>query len=358
MQALRTLIDAPEFHTGLLAGMVALLVSAIVVAALRAAGSNRNGRHGHARPGLVGPAFVVAGLAGISGLGPLDPAVPTRVVFALAGLWLAGEIGARTAVPIGAVLALVAGIVLADPSAGSAIWITLILVLVPAIAGTTTADFDRRTARHGLGPVLMLVSIGGLYTTVPDTELALVVLGAAIPVTLLAWPRAWARLGAGGAYAAIGLYVWVATVEGAGRTGSIVGAVAVLALLVLEPIGRLVGPRVPVERLPPILTTARVTPYTLVVAQLLLVAWASRVAGLADDPITALVLALPALVLGLGVGIASTVESEESTARPRSPRDRRGRHDRRDARPRPRPSNIPAAFDHDDAPPPSDPSMN
>ena len=357
MQELRTLIDAPELHTGFLAGLVALLVASLVGAVVRTVGARRTGRDGrrrHPRPGLVGPALVVATLAGISGFGPLDQVgpVPTRVVLALAGLWLAGEIGARSAVPIGVVLALVAGIVLVDPAAHLPVWIALVLALVPAIAGPAVADLDRRSARDGLGPVLLLVSIAGLYTTVPDTELALVLLGAAIPLTLLAWPKAWARLGSGGAYAAVGLYVWVATIEGVGRTGSIVGAVAVLALLVLEPVGRLVAPRVPVDHLPRFLTGARVSAGTLVVGQVLLVAWAARVAGLAHNPIVALVLALPVFALGLAVGAASVLQPGEPKPHRRSRRDRRG------GRPPARRHDAPATFEHDDPPPRGDPSMN
>ena len=311
MQELRTLIDAPELHTGFLAGLVALLVASLVGAVVRTVGARRTGRDGrrrHPRPGLVGPALVVATLAGISGFGPLDQVgpVPTRVV----------------------------------------------LALVPAIAGPAVADFDGRSARDGLGPVLLLVSIAGLYTTVPDTELALVLLGAAIPLTLLAWPKAWARLGSGGAYAAVGLYIWVATIEGVGRTGSIVGAVAVLALLVLEPVGRLVAPRVPVDHLPRFLTGARVNAGTLVVGQVLLVAWAARVAGLAHNPIVALVLALPVFALGLAVGAASVLQPGEPKPHRRSRRDRRG------GRPPARRHDAPATFEHDDPPPRGDPSMN
>jgi hypothetical protein len=343
MQALRTLIDAPELHTGFLAGVAALLVTAIVVLALRAGGARHETRSGRTRPGLVGPALVVATLVGIGGLGPFDQVwpVPTRVVLALAGLWLAGEIGARTTPPIGVVLALAAGIALVDPAAHFPVWVALILALGPAIAGTAVADFDRRAARRGLGPLLLLVSIGGLYTTVPDTELALVLLGAAIPITLLAWPWVCARLGSGGSYAAIGLFLWVATLEGSGRVGSIVGAVATLALLVLEPLGRLLAPRLAVERLPQFLTAERVKPGVLIVGQLLLVAWAARVAGLVVDPIAALVLALPVLAVGIAIGAGASVRPPES-----SDHRRRRRHQRD------------ATFDHDDRPPRGDPWMN
>ena len=348
MQALRTLIEAPELHAGAIAGAVALLVGALVVLGLRA-----GGRGTGSRPGIVGPLLVAATVAAIGGIGPFEQVwpVPARIALALVALWVAGEIGARTAAPVGAVLALAGGLALVDPAAHFPGWVAAILVLGPAVAGTTAADLDRRDRREGLGPLLLLVSIGALYTTVPDTELALVLLGAAVPVTLLAWPRPWARLGAGGSYAAVGLFLWVATLEGSGRAGSVVGAVATLALLVAEPIGRALAPHVPVDRLPDWTAPeadGRVPKVALVVAQLLLAAYAARVAGLVDSPLVALALALPVLAIGTAVGARAAVPLE-----PRAQRTARRRRDLRSD-----PVEPPGPLPHDDRRPRGDPSMN
>jgi hypothetical protein len=314
MQALRTLIRAPELHAGLVAGVAALVVGALVVAARRARGPRT------ARPGgIVGPAVVVATLAAFGGLGRFAEvgSVPARVVCALAGLWLAGEIGSRTARPVGAALALIAGVGLVDPSANSAIWIIAIVVLGPALAGSAVADFDRRASPSGLGPQLLLISIVGLYATVPDTELVLVLLGAMLPITLLAWPQVFARVGSGGAYAAIGLFLWISTIEGAGRPGSIVGAVATLALLVAEPVGRFVASRAHADRLLECPTVGRLRAGGFVVMQLLLAAYAARVAGRVDDPIVALVLALPGVAIGVAVGSRASLGPPRARTRPR-----------------------------------------
>jgi hypothetical protein len=194
------------------------------------------------------------------------------------------------------------------------------------------------------------VSIVGLYATVPDTELVLVLLGAAIPITLLAWPRVRARLGAGGAYASIGLFLWIATLEGAGRPGSTVGGVAALALLVTEPVGRLLAPRLAVDWLPRRSSPGRVNGGTLVLAQALLAAYAARVAGLVDDPLLAVILTLPAVGVGIAVGARLSIPSPET--------QRSTRRRRRLGRPPPRRARHSRAFDRNERNPRGDPSLN
>ena len=176
-------------------------------------------------------------------------------------------------------LALAAGVALVDSPTHAPAWVVAILVVGPALVGTAAADFDRRASRTGLGPQLMLISIVGLYATVPDTELVLVLLGAMVPITFLAWPRVFACLGSGGAYAAIGLYLWIAALEGAPRPGSIVGAVAALGVLVAEPIGRLIASHLTADRLVRSPTAGRVSAAGFVVVQLLLAVTAARCRG-------------------------------------------------------------------------------
>ena len=82
------------------------------------------------------------------------------------------------------------------------------------------ADFDVRWRHRGLGPVLLPVSLLGVYATVPDTEMALVALGAALPLSLLGWPVALASWGRAGAWAVAGSLVWVTASGGVGRASS------------------------------------------------------------------------------------------------------------------------------------------
>lgn len=121
-----------------------------------------------------------------------------------------------------------------------ALWIRLAVAVVALFGGLLTADFDRRWRSTAFGPVLLAVSVVGVYYTVPDTREALVMLGAVIPLLLLAWPRRLVSLGAGGAMAATGLLVWVVATGGFGRQSSIVGGMGCLGLLVVEPLARVI----------------------------------------------------------------------------------------------------------------------
>lgn len=118
-------------------------------------------------------------------------------------------------------------------------WVAPLVVATTVVGGTLVADLDRRHARRGWGPVLFAITVVGVYFTVPDTELALVLLGASLPIVVLGWPFALTSIGWVGAYPAVGALAWTAAYEGAGRPSAIVPAVACLGLFIVEPVLRL-----------------------------------------------------------------------------------------------------------------------
>jgi hypothetical protein len=122
-------------------------------------------------------------------------------------------------------------------------WARLLLGASIVLGGWLLADFDARWRRWGLGPVLLAVSVAGVYVTVPDTEQALVALGVALPLALLGWPWPLVSLGRAGAFAATGALLWVVGAGGAARGSAIVGGAACLGLLAVEPAARLLDPR-------------------------------------------------------------------------------------------------------------------
>jgi hypothetical protein len=168
------------------------------------------------------------------------------------------------------------------------------------VAALLVADFDSRHGRRGLAPGLLAISAAGVYLTVPDTEQAMVLLGAAVPVAVLAWPWAGARLGRAGAYASAGLFLWTVAAGGFARPSSIVGGAASLALLVAEPLGRMLSARQfgAIDGLP---NRWWVTPIVAVV-QAGLVLVAARVAGLRDSLAAAVLLAGGMLIVVAVVG--------------------------------------------------------
>jgi hypothetical protein len=194
------------------------------------------------------------------------------------------------------------------------------LVAATAAVAAALAAFDRRWRSLALAPVLLAVTAAGIWATVPDVEAALVLLGAALPMALLGWPpflarRAPARpppaFGVAGSLAVAGVLVWAVASGGTGRPGSVVGGLACLGLLAVEPAVRGLDPRRrspldPLERRPGLAWAA-------LAAQLALVAVAARVVGRPERAATALGLAV--LELGLAVAVGAAVARRTSRNR-------------------------------------------
>jgi hypothetical protein len=216
---------------------------------------------------------------------------PGRGPLGIAGLLFAGACIAGLAVTSGS-----------GPAPSRGPWLLVMLLLLPV--GWLLADFDARWRHRGLGPVLLAISVAGVYATVPDTEPALVALGTALPLALLAWPRPLASLGRVGAYAATGVLLWVVAVGGAGRGSAIVGGTACLGLLAVEPLARLLDPRR--ESILGLLPAGHAGVALACLLHLALVAVAARVVGLLPTVAAAVAVAVAELA---GAVLAATALS-------------------------------------------------
>lgn len=134
--------------------------------------------------------------------------------------------------------------------------------------------------RRSLLGVMMAISAFGIWSTVPDTETARILLGASLPLSVATTSKVQARVSSTGAFALAGTIAWVAATGGVARQGSIVGAWASLALLVLLPM--VVG------RLP------EISSWVIVTTHIVLAFVAARVIGLWDS----------ALMAAIGVAVA------------------------------------------------------
>lgn len=300
MSPFTTLVDFQGFKDGFAVG----LALAVVVLAL-GFGISKLPRRTHAPLGLTGPAWVIACLiviGGAFGYEQIDT-FPSGLLWGLAALFVAGELADRTPNPkiIGAVLAL-PGAVLVGVSSDfpGPSWSQNLVIGTIIVASPLAADLDRRCARLGLGPVLWLIAVAGLYWTVPDTERVRPLIGAALPLAFTGWPLRFSRMGAGGISAGIALLTWVAAFEGRGRPGSIVGAVASLGLFVVEPIGRMLAK----GRIASLSRSLGLGAFEwcVVGAQLIVVGYASRVAGFADTGGDAFLFLIPALPVAIAIG--------------------------------------------------------
>lgn len=237
------------------------------------------------------------------------------VVALAVGLAAAGR---RRLAPVAGVLfavAVVTGVQLTVGLPGEPVpgpWLALVAALVAAAVAVPLADFDARWRHRGLGPVLLPVSLLGVYATVPDTEMALVALGAALPLSLLGWPVALASWGRAGAWAVAGSLVWVTASGGVGRASAVVGGVASLGLLAVEPIARRLHPgrRSVLTRLP----EGRLGAPVAAAAQLVLVYVASRVAGTRPSVASAAAVALAATVVAVALAVVATSRTPEDRA--------------------------------------------
>lgn len=206
-------------------------------------------------------------------------------------------------------------------------WIGVAVAGVVVLGGALAADFDVVQRRRSLGPLLLAGTALGIYVTVPDTEAARVLVGVALPFALaaLACPRL--ALGTGGAAGSVALWALVVARDGAARPGAVVGGLAALGLYVLEPVGRrvalaLVGPATgPSARL-----RSRFTAMTYaVVLDGAIVLWMTRVVGLRESAIAALVLTIPAAIGGAVCSVALTPESGLRSAADPAPPSARAR---------------------------------
>ena len=169
-------------------------------------------------------------------------------------------------------------------------------------------DFDAVDGRRGAPWLLFAIAAGGVYLAVPDTELARVMLGVAVPFILLSVPSPLCSFGPAGSTAMAGLFTWVVVVGGRGRPGSVVGGLVAIGLLVAEPLGRrLVGGLsersrrgVRGRRAGPV-DQNRDSWITIVAvaaaAQLAIALYASRVVGREDKALAALFIAAPVIAV-------------------------------------------------------------
>lgn len=172
-------------------------------------------------------------------------------------------------------------------------------VISPTIVGAAVlaalVHVSDRIHRHtAVGPLLLWVSICGMYGTIPETDQILPVLVVATPIAIVGWPLRLARLGAVGSASTVVLLAAIVAEGGQDRPASILGGIGSFGVLALEPLVRsFVRGAAPAARNGSSRSLA-----LLVCLHLVMVMVASRVAGLRDDSETA------TAILGVTVAFA------------------------------------------------------
>jgi hypothetical protein len=177
----------------------------------------------------------VATLATLIGFAATDRA-SVRLVAALALLVLGGALTGQRGFGWRAVAAVPGAIVVwsAVPAATPS-WIRVAAGAGTAVLAPLFVELDRLHPR--LTALLATITAGGVYGTAPDTEHARALVGGTLAAAPLgADPRAAA--GSAGAASLAGLVAWTAAVDGQGRAGAVVGAMACAGVFALAPVVR------------------------------------------------------------------------------------------------------------------------
>ena len=293
-----------EFATGFWFGLIALAVGLALAFPRRgrrpidAAGLLFSVAFALALQQTLGlPGALALGLVGLAGAG------------AISRLPMLGRLGPILAVPGAWLVVSGCGLVLER-------WTWMLAGVAIVIGGWLLADFDARWQREDLGPVLLAISMAGIYFTVPDTEHALVALGASLPLAFLGWPWPLASLGRAGAYAATGSLLWIVVTGGFGRSSAVVGGVACLGLFAVEPVTRLLdrGGRSMLECLP----RGRRGAVIVAFLHLALVYIAARVAGTRRTVAEAAAIALAEFAAAVVLSLIATAVGFRRAARPQA----------------------------------------
>jgi hypothetical protein len=302
-------INTDALPTSLIAGALAALVAATGVLIWR-----------RSRPGVVGLPIAIAALYVIRHeLGPAS--APILIFGAAVVAFIAGEISARLESPFAVYLPVLGGIAFAITPIPSVPVLGRVAAAAGAvITGVALADFDRRHASQGLGVLLIIITCCAAVFIQPGTIAGPALAAAAIWMVPLALPKAFARVGAGGACAVAVAFWWVILITGfwpQGGDNLVAGAIA-CGFILFEPLARAV-----LHRLSGIENRRRSTRdsvwlviATAVIAQSALVAYAAAVVARFDRVDVALLAALP-----VAVG-ASLVATEVAPSPRRQSRNR------------------------------------
>jgi hypothetical protein len=114
-------------------------------------------------------------------------------------------------------------------------WVSHLVLAVVLLGSALVVHFDHRDRLDALGPTMALMSIVGLFLCAPDTDQALVLLGAAGLVGMTGWPLRFTRLGSVGAPAWVALFTWIVAIGGIARPAPTLAGVVCLGVLALEP---------------------------------------------------------------------------------------------------------------------------
>lgn len=292
------LTNSDAFATGALLALGALAIG-VVVAAF--------GKRG-LPPRAGGYLYSAAALGAVAMSFNLPWAVPVGAVLVAGACALGDAVWDRT---LGSMIGAAVLVFGADVATGGG---AIALIVAIAVCAALVVAFDDAYRTSAIGLPLLAGTTLGVLLTVPDTERAMALFGAALPLILLGWPARLVALGPG-AGAAVALIGWVGGLAGTSRAGAAVGSLAALGLMLAAPAGMRIA-RVATPVLARVAAGGPGRALLVVAAHGVLVFAASRLAGLQQTAAQAAVIVAPFLAAGAVLGAAPAPESSAVSAEP------------------------------------------
>ncbi len=292
LETLTDLLTRTDFHTGLITGLVALVV---LVAFLK---------FGAARFASWGVFLATAGVVGIHlHIGRRLSLILALIAVGVGG-WLLDRASShpdRRVLQALAWVSVVFGAIIFSTRSGlpDILWVRISAPIVLVLAAVALRKWGEAERREYLGP-MFLISAFGIWTTVPATESARILLGAAIPMALGTLRPIGARIYGPGAFALTGLAVWLVARGGEPRPASIIGGWACLGILVAFPLLVRLKPRVEIEM------------WKVGVAHAITVLVAARIIGLQESTGVALAGVTILVVVLVVIGLALRPRTEDA----------------------------------------------
>lgn len=270
LDTLRDLLTRSEFQLGLVCGGVALLVISVLPPRWRTSVF---------RAGW-GAVTALAILVGVQRLDGRQIGLMVGLALIAIGGALSDQRSALRARMLG--WGLIIGGASVIPARGLAevqSWVYVATAIAAVLIGTGMAHWPMAEQRW-IGP-LFAISAFGVWTTVPDTELARLMLGVAIPLAAATLPPLSTPVRRAGAFVLGGVFAWIPALGGEGRPASIIGAWATIGVI---------------AALPAAMAAWRVhlvlEPWRLFTVHVVVVVVAARVIGLWTSAVPALLVAI------------------------------------------------------------------
>lgn len=235
LSTLADLLTRSEFRTGIVVGAIALVVLAVLPRSDR-----------FVRPWALTTAIAV--LIGVQIVDGRRLGLAGGIAVLAIGGWVVGQ-GAR---PDGGrppvwpmfgwpLVVLGAMIIPWRGQVDESDWFFVATPVVIVATGALLARWPSSAPETWLGP-LSAITAFAVWTTVPDTELARLQLGVALPLAAATLRPVSAGMTSAGAFALAGVIAYIPALGGEDRPASIIGAWASIGVLALIPFARTIWP--------------------------------------------------------------------------------------------------------------------